>query len=352
VLFALAPAVQTAVAVIGALTLLIAGFSALTQHDLKRILAYSTISQIGYMFLALGVGAWSAAIFHFMIHAFFKALLFLAGGAVILLLHEEHDIFKMGGLRKKMPVIFWTFLIGSASLAALPLITAGFYSKDQILWFAWSASNGNPWLWAAGFVGAFLTSLYTFRMVFITFFGDAKTEPSHQAGKLITVPLIILAVFSLLAGFIELPGSMGSFHPFSNLVDTLLPGVILTHENVPEIVFQLLATVISLSGIYLAYLFYLKKPALTTSFDHSRLSHFFYKGWGFDRVYDILFVKPVVWLSDIDKNDFIDLFSKSLAMVTVSFNQMLSLLQNGKVRWAIMAFAIGIAFILTIMMNL
>lgn len=352
VLFALAPAVQTAVAIIGALTLLIAGFSALTQHDLKRILAYSTISQIGYMFLALGVGAWSAAIFHFMIHAFFKALLFLSGGAVIILLHEEHDIFKMGGLRTKMPVIFWTFLIGSASLAALPLVTAGFYSKDQILWFAWSASNGSPWLWAAGFAGAFLTSLYTFRMVFITFFGDAKTEPSHQAGKLITIPLIILAVFSLLAGFIEMPGSMGSLHLFSDLVNKMLPGVILTHENISEVVFQLLAAVISLSGIYLAYLFWLKKPFLSVSFEKSRLSHFFYKGWGFDRVYDLLFVKPYVWLAEIDKNDFIDLFSKSLALITVFFNRMLSLMQNGKVRWAVMAFAIGIVFILTIMMNL
>src|SRR5690349_19977462 len=129
VIFDLAPLAQTWVGVIGAATLLIAGFSALTQSDLKRILAYSTISQIGYMFLALGVGAWSAAIFHFMIHAFFKALLFLGAGAVIHFLHHEHDIFKMGGLRNKLPVIFWTFLIGAGSLAALPFITAGFYSK-------------------------------------------------------------------------------------------------------------------------------------------------------------------------------------------------------------------------------
>src|SRR5665648_65364 len=166
VLFSLAPIVQTAIAIIGALTLLIAGFSALTQHDLKRILAYSTISQIGYMFLALGVGAWSAAVFHFMIHAFFKALLFLGAGAVILALNEEHNIFRMGGLRKKMPVVFMTFLIGSASLSALPLVTAGFYSKDQILWYSFSSQSGSTFLWMAGISGAFLTALYSFRMIF------------------------------------------------------------------------------------------------------------------------------------------------------------------------------------------
>ena len=138
VLYELAPAVQAAVAVIGALTLLLASFSALNQTDLKRILAYSTISQIGYMFLALGVGAWSAAIFHFMTHAFFKALLFLAAGVVIQRLREEHDIFHMGGLRQRLPLAFWSFLIGSASLAALPFVDAGFYSKDLILWEVWN----------------------------------------------------------------------------------------------------------------------------------------------------------------------------------------------------------------------
>ena len=150
VLFELAPPVQFAVAVIGAATLLMAGFSALTQHDIKRVLAYSTISQIGYMFLALGVGAWSAAIFHFMTHAFFKALLFLAAGVIIEALHHEHDIFRMGGLRKELPVAFWTFLIAGCSLAGLPLITAGFYSKDLILWSAGSSAAGSTGLWAAG----------------------------------------------------------------------------------------------------------------------------------------------------------------------------------------------------------
>ncbi|HEX5416325.1 MAG TPA: NADH-quinone oxidoreductase subunit L, partial [Chloroflexota bacterium] len=161
VLFTLAPAVQVAVGVIGAVTLLLAGFSALTQTDLKRVLAYSTISQIGYMFLALGVGAWGAAIFHLMTHAFFKALLFLAAGVVIMALHHEQDMLRMGGLHKQLPLAFWTFLIGAASLSALPLVTAGFYSKELILGAAWSSPQGSTWLWAAGVVGAFLTALYT-----------------------------------------------------------------------------------------------------------------------------------------------------------------------------------------------
>jgi len=352
VLFALAPDVQTAIAIIGAVTLLVAGFSALAQHDLKRILAYSTISQIGYMFLALGVGAWSAAIFHFMVHAFFKALLFLAGGAVILALNDEHDIFKMGGLRKKIPLIYWTFLIGSASLCALPLITSGFYSKDAILWFAWSAENGNVWFWLAGTIGAFITSIYTFRLIFLTFFGEVKTEPSRYLGKMIGVPLIVLAVLSLVVGFIELPEIMGNVHLFSDLLEPILPQTLALHEHGTELLFQLLASIISLSGIYIAYLLYLKKPAMANSFNKSRLNDFFYRGWKFDRLYDILFVKPIVWLSEIDKNDFVDYISRGIGWTTLSLNNVLSLTQNGKLRWYVMGLAFGIVFIFTIMIYL
>ena len=145
VVFQLSPIAMTVTALVGGITLFVAGFSAMVQTDIKRILAYSTISQIGYMFLALGVGAWSAAIFHFFTHAFFKALLFLAAGAIIESLHHEHNIFRMGGLKNRMPVVFATFLAGAAALAALPFISAGFYSKDQILWYAWSANGGNLW---------------------------------------------------------------------------------------------------------------------------------------------------------------------------------------------------------------
>jgi NADH-quinone oxidoreductase subunit L len=351
VLFSLAPVIQSAIAIIGALTLLLAGFSALAQHDLKRILAYSTISQIGYMFLALGVGAWSAAVFHFMIHAFFKALLFLAAGVVILVLDEEHDIFKMGGLRKKMPVVFWTFLVGSASLSALPLVTAGFYSKDQILWYSFSSQSGSMILWLAGFIGALLTALYSFRMIFITFFGEAKTEPSFLPGKLMTIPLIILAVLSLIGGFVELPASIGNIHLFSNLVDTTLPAVVTKGEDHNELLFQALSAIIALSGIYIAYLVYLKKPSLSEPFSHSRLNKFFEKGWGFDKLYDILIVRPIVWLSVVDKNDFFDLWNKGLSNLALLFNRLLSLTQNGKLRWYLLSFAVGIAIILTYMLS-
>jgi NADH-quinone oxidoreductase subunit L len=351
VLFSFAPIVQTIIAIIGALTLLIAGFSALGQHDLKRILAYSTISQIGYMFLALGVGAYSAAIFHFMIHAFFKALLFLAAGVVIMVLNEEHDIFKMGGLRKKMPAVFWTFLIGSASLSALPLVTAGFYSKDAILWFAYSSNTGGIVLWLAGIVGAFLTALYSFRMIFITFFGEAKTEPTFSAGKLMTVPLIILAALSVFGGFIELPTSMGNFHLFSNLVNNVLPEVTIKNVEHLEWVFQLISAIIASTGIYLAYRFYFKKPIYIERFNHSRLNHFFEKGFGFDKVYDVLLVKPIVWLAEIDKKDIFDQLNISISKLAIWGNHFLSVAQNGKLRWYLLSFAIGIAFILTLMLT-
>lgn len=349
VLFSLAPVVQGAIAIIGALTLLIAGFSALAQHDLKRILAYSTISQIGYMFLALGVGAWSAAVFHFMIHAFFKALLFLAAGVVILVLNEEHDIFRMGGLRKKMPVVFWTFLIGSASLSALPLVTAGFYSKDEILWFSISAEKGNTFLWMAGITGAFLTALYSFRMIFIAFFGEVRTQPSFLPGKRMTIPLIILAALSVFGGFIELPESFGNLHLFSRIVDNTLPETISGESGRSEFLFQSLSAIIALTGIYLAYVIYLKKPSISESFNHSRLNKFFEKGWGFDRLYDFLFVKPAVWLSEIDKDDIFDWLNIGISRLAILSGRLLSLTQNGKLRWYLMSLSIGIALMLTYM---
>lgn len=349
VLFALSPFIETTVAVIGALTLLIAGFSALAQHDIKRILAYSTISQIGYMFLALGVGAWSAAVFHFMIHAFFKALLFLGAGAIILALDEEHSIFKMGGLRKKMPVVFFTYLAASASLAALPLITAGFYSKDQILWFSFASDNGSAWLWLAGIVGALLTALYSFRMVFVAFYGEAKTEPTMKVGKLILIPLIVLGILSVVGGFIEIPKAWGNFHPLSNLLHYVLPTVAIHERESMELIFELISAAIVLIGVYVAYVFYIKKRAVVERLEDNRLYGFFYRGFDFDRLYDVVLVRPVVWLSQVDKNDFVNWFNVGVSKLALLGNELLGLTQTGRLRWYLMSFTIGVVVILTYM---
>ncbi len=353
VLFSLAPVVQMIVAIIGALTLLLAGFSALTQKDIKRVLAYSTISQIGYMFLALGVGAWSAAVFHFMIHAFFKALLFLGAGAIILALHHEHNMFKMGGLRKLMPVTFWTYLIASASLAALPLITAGFYSKDAIIWYAWSSKIGSPWLWAAGWLGALLTSVYTFRMVFITFYGENKTKPSHLPGIKIKIPLIVLGVLSVIGGFIELPETLGNWPLFSDFLNTALPKVNINELGIgTELLFQIITAVTALVGVYIAYYFYLKKPKASESFENSAIHNYWFSGWGFDWLYDHVFVKPVVWFAEIDRRDFIDYIYSAIAWITGLGNHILKLTQTGKLRWYAMGIVIGALITITVVVFL
>ncbi|MCB9263806.1 MAG: NADH-quinone oxidoreductase subunit L [Lewinellaceae bacterium] len=350
-IFELAPAVMALIAAIGAATLLLSGFSALTQSDIKRVLAYSTISQIGYMFLALGLGAWSAAIFHFFTHAFFKALLFLGAGAVIMAMQDEHDMFKMGGLRKKMPVTFWTFTAGAASLAALPLVTAGFYSKDQILWYAWAGENGSPWLWAAGALGALITAAYTARMVILTFFGEAKREPDRKPGVLITIPLVVLAVLALGSGFIELPHNMGEVQLFSGWLSHSLPSVAIKEGlGAGEFTFQLAASVLVLGGLFLGYLFYLRRPELATATKRSfaGLHRLWFHGWGFNWLYDQLFVRPFEWLSAVNRRDFIDYFYTTIARANRGLYPLLSRTQSGRLRWYAFGIGLGAVIIITI----
>jgi len=345
VLFSLAPAAQTAVAVIGAATLLIAGCSAITQRDIKRVLAYSTISQIGYMFLALGVSAWAAAMFHFMVHAFFKALLFLGAGVVSTALHHERDLFKMGGLRTQVPLAFWTFLIGAASLSALPLITAGFYSKELILWKAWNMTWGGPWLWAAGITGAFITSLYSFRMVFLAFFGDAKTEVSPKPSTALSVPLVVLAFFSLTAGFIETPAALGGISIFSGFMGRVFPAAHAAGGSAVELTLQITASLVSIAGIYVAYLFFLRNRGLADIVQQSKagtlVSRLWSSGWGFDRVYDTLIVRPFLWAARVNRDDFVDLFYSGTAWYAELFHRGLSLTQSGRLRWYALAIAFG-----------
>jgi NADH-quinone oxidoreductase subunit L len=303
------------------------------------------------MFLALGVGAYSAAIFHFMIHAFFKALLFLGAGAVITALHHEHDMFKMGGLKNKLPVVYWTFLIGAASLAALPFVTGGFYSKDQILWLTWSGERSNIWFFLAALTGAFITALYTFRMVFITFYGEPKTSISHAPGKAITTPLIILAVLSTFGGFIELPHTLGHVTILSDFVNQTLPVVSVAHGGLTaEWLIQGAAALLSLTGVFLMYRWYVKDPGISDRFKNSfRLVHqFWYSGWGFDKVYDALFVKPFIWTATVNKNDLIDKLYEALVSVTLYFNGMFSKTQNGVLRWYIMGIVAGAVLVITL----
>ncbi|PWV46569.1 NADH-quinone oxidoreductase subunit L [Chitinophaga sp. S165] len=355
-LFELSPTAMHITAVIGAVTLFIAGCSAMVQTDIKRILAYSTISQIGYMFLALGVGAWSAAIFHFFTHAFFKALLFLAAGAVIEILHHEHDIFKMGGLRKKMPVIYYTFTIGAAALAALPLITAGFFSKDQILWYAWSAEGGHPLLWAIGLAGAFITALYSTRLILVVFFGEMKTTPGHLPGAAMTVPLVILAFFSIAAGWIEWPHNLLHVSIFSEHVAHALPATTLKAGLPPEIVFQLIAVGVSLFGIYSGYVLYYGESPLLMRWKQSQglmdVRNFLFKGWKFDQLYDTLLVKPFLFITGINKADVSDKVYTAIADINLHLNKLFSVSQNGSLRWYVTGVLVGILFIITLQLLL
>jgi NADH-quinone oxidoreductase subunit L len=338
-LFELAPPVQFIVAIIGAATLLLAGFSALAQHDIKRVLAYSTISQIGYMFLALGVGAWTAAIFHFMTHAFFKALLFLAAGIVINALHDEHDMFRMGGLRRELPVAFWTFLAGGCALAGLPLITSGAYSKDLILWDELSSPSGAPGLWAAGIAGVFLTSLYTFRLIFLVFFGRPGTEVTRRPGFAMQLPVWILAALSIGAGFLE--------RSITSFLAMALPGTPGTARGViSETSSDIIAALAFATGLLLAAFLYLRPSVRQPS--TSALQRLWLQGWGFDWVYDRLFVRPVVWISNINKNDIVDSFYDGIAKATELAYRAMSHIQTGRVRWYAAGIAAGSALIIAI----
>jgi NADH-quinone oxidoreductase subunit L len=341
-LFALAPPVQYAVAVIGVLTLLVAACSALVQYDIKRILAYSTISQIGYMFLALGVGAWSASLFHFLTHACFKALLFLAAGAVILSLHHEQDIRRMGGLRRHLPVPFWTSLAGAGALAGVPLITSGFFSKEWILGEVWSSPLGGPWLWLGGAVGALLTGLYSFRLIFTVFFGPVTTVPHERRSPAVYVPLTVLAGLAISVGWLQWPGEIGGIHLFDSFMSSSLPTVQTTSG--PSGLATAAVSALSLLGIAFAALLYLpaNKPVdRLTRVDAVRaVGRFWHDGWRFDRLYEWTVLRP--WQSITrDARDRLDRLYDTVAASLVELHRLLSRTQTGHVRWYAATIAMG-----------
>lgn len=336
-LFELAPDVQLLVALVGLATLLLSGCTALTQHDIKRILAYSTISQIGYMFVGLGVGAWSAAIFHLMTHAFFKALLFLAAGTVILSLHHEQNIFRMGGLRRHLPVSFWSFIIGSAALTALPF-TSGYFSKDEILLAALAVEDYGLWLWLGGVSGALITALYSFRLVFIVFFGDCPHPAREYGGANMLVPLIVLAAGALLAGYLHLPLDAVFSHgeaPQQHHVSTVMHGLMI---------------LVPIVGVLLAWLGFLRRSIPFSRWAESGLGaslhRFWFSGWGLDWLYQRVLVNPFLWLVRINRRDLVDQGYSLLSLLAVTANHLLARTQTGHIRWYAVGFVGGLVILI------
>src|SRR3984957_8896245 len=346
VLFTLAPPVQLAVAILGAATMLLAAFSALAQRDLKRVLAYSTISQSGYMFLALGLGAWSAALFHLMTHAFFKALLFLAAGVVIHAVHEQ-DLYRLGGLRSELRLAFWSFLIGGSALAGLPLITAGFFSKDLILWQSWAGPNGSALFWIAGMTGAMLTSLYTFRMISLTFYGPQQAHVKAKSGVAVRISLVALCVLSLTGGYVDTPPNFGGVPALSNFLSSALPPLEEVHIGpITEIITALCASAAFGLGLALAYLLY--GPHRSRLPAKGFLPRLCLAVLGFDLAYDRLFVRPFQWLTRKSARDIVDVPINGLAQVTILGYRALRLTQTGRVRWYATGLAMGTVVILAI----
>jgi len=353
-LFEWAPAVQLLVAIVGAATLLLAGISALFQSDIKRILAYSTMSQIGYMFLALGVGAWSAAIFHLVTHAFFKALLFLGAGVVIEAMHDEHDIAKMGGLRRRVPLAFAAFLIGGAALAGLPIVTSGFYSKDLILWQSW-ATGGSPLFWVAGMIGVLLTSLYIMRLIFYVFAGPERERVEQKVHWPMRTAIYLLCFFAIVGGFINLSYRPRQGPTFTNFLQGVLPAPRALREGgLTELTSGLVSAALLLVGVWLAYWAFLRKRATVEGWAESppgRSLHDFWKAdWGFDWLYERLFVFPVLWLARIGRADVVDAFFAVVAFIMRYFCRSLSQTQSGRLRSYAAGVALGAVILLTLVL--
>ena len=295
------------ITIIGATTAIFAATIALTQTDIKKIIAYSTCSQLGYMFFACGVGAYSVGIFHLFTHAFFKALLFLGAGAVIHALHHQQDIRKMGGIAKKLPITTTVMWIGSLALAGLPPF-AGFYSKDMILETAYmSHSSFAPYAFYMGILAAFLTAFYSWRLLFVVFYGQtnlSKKDFDHieEVPKVMSIPLILLAVASVIVGFVgykfwNMVSQEGNF--FANAIFLSKDNNILEEAHHIPLFIKLLPLIISASAILLAYIFYLKKPELPKLISQKvkLLYNISLNKYYFDEIYHIIFVKPIQKLS-------------------------------------------------------
>ncbi len=338
-LFLMAPDVLYLVGIVGAVTLLLSGFAALVQTDIKRILAYSTMSQIGYMFLALGVGAWGGAVFHLMTHAFFKALLYLSAGSVILACHHEQNIFKMGGVRKSIPLVYAAFLLGGSALAARPFVTAGFFRKDAILFAAYQ--GGYSGLLLSGLAGAFLTSLYTFRLIFIVFHGDSKLSVHPGHGITHHLPLLVLMLLSTFVGALITPPLASVFPPASE-----------SHDG--KLLIELLSATIAIAGIALAAILFLGKRQWVEQLANSAvgrpLCKLWFHAWGFDWLYQTLFVMPYQWITQLLKRDPLDRMIALSVPVIGILNRISVRMVTGNLRWYAASMSLGALVVLTLLL--
>ena len=304
-LFQLTPNTLTIVATIGAFTAIFAATIALVQNDIKRVLAYSTVSQLGYMFLALGVGAYWVAVFHLFTHAFFKALLFLGSGSVIHAMSGEQDMRHMGGLKNKIPITHWTMWVGSVAIAGIPGL-AGFFSKDEILWQAYSSPQGSKMLWAIGIATAAMTAFYMWRLMNLTFYGKSRVKPEvlahvHESPAAMTVPLMLLAAGSVLAGWLGTPKLWNlseNFRGFEKWLEPAFASAAIEaakegeHGASTEWILMGFSVAIAIIGIVVARWFYHNKPEIPDTLEKQLkpLHGLLYNKWYVDEMYDFLFV--------------------------------------------------------------
>ncbi len=362
ILYALAPATLQFVAVIGAVTAVFAATIGLVQNDIKKVLAYSTISQLGYMFLAMGVAAFSAGIFHLMTHAFFKALLFLGSGAVIHAMHDEQDIRNMGGLKKYLPTTYKTFLIAAIAISGIPPF-AGFFSKDEILWKAFSSDYGSIFLWLLGVIGAGLTAFYMFRLVTLTFEGETRFSHEihpHEAPKLMTIPLVILAGLSVIGGFVGVPRSLFGGNAIEQWLEPIFASanskLMISEHRVVWSEYALMALSVAIAGaaIYAARIIYLRRFEIVSSLAerYGKIYNLLLNKYYVDEAYDAVIVNPMVNGSDkilwkgFDIRIVDGLVNGSAGLVAITA-QWARKIQSGVAQNYAIIFIGGIVFILT-----
>src|SRR5881409_112690 len=350
-LYNLSAAAMDVVAVTGTATMLLGATIALTQHDIKRVVAWSTVSQLGFMMMACGLGAYAAGIFHLLTHGAFKALLFLGCGSVIIALHHEQDMRKMGGLKDKLPVTYWTFVIGSLALAGFPF-TAGFFSKDEIVVEAWSAGALGKTLAAVALVTAALTAFYSFRLLFVTFWGQSRVDPQHaghlhEPSRTMTVPLVILAFLSIAVGYPAIPGFLAPAIPGPG-------GLAVHHEGSAAGGIMAVATLMGLVGIATAYIVYVRWPGLPDRLagQWQRVYRLSLNKWYVDEAYDRAVVRPTVRLADrlwtwVDVA-MIDAAVNGVARAIAWWGWVMRLVQSGQTQHYALGMTLGAVLILTV----